>query len=235
MTAGITAMSRAETATPVFAEKKARRRTRKALGPKLAVFSFLLMAAAFFCVPLYVIVVTAFKSMDEIRLGNIFSLPQVWTVEGWHYAMFEACSGTVCSGLSMGFFNSLYILAPSLVLSIAGFAVAVCSVIGLKWVSPLLGLAMGMQTAAATRFGRATVNTVYITGDVQRLFEGVVAFLWPRPGTPPPADVGPLALVWLVYFCGALIGAFADLSFRYALLIPAAILPFVLLRGEVRR
>jgi glucose/mannose transport system permease protein len=140
MTAGITAMSRAETATPVFAEKKARRRTRKALGPKLAVFSFLLMAAAFFCVPLYVIVVTAFKSMDEIRLGNIFSLPQVWTVEGWHYAMFEACSGTVCSGLSMGFFNSLYILAPSLVLSIGiavvtGYAMAVWKV---KWANGLL-------------------------------------------------------------------------------------------------
>ena len=125
--------------------------------------------------------------------------------------------------------------SPSLVLSIAGAAVALCSIIGLKWASPLLGLAMGMQTAAATRFGKATVNTVYITGDVQRLFEGIVAFLWPRPGMPPPTEVGPLALVWLVYFCGALIGAFADLSFRYALLIPAAILPFVLLRGEVRR
>jgi len=123
--------------------------------------------------------------------------------------------------------------SPSLVLSIAGAALALCSVIGLKWVSPLLGLAMGMQTAAATRFGRATLNTVFITGDVQRLFEGVVAFLWPRPGTAPPADVGPLALVWLVYFCGALIGAFVDLNFRYALLIPAAILPFVLLRRRI--
>jgi uncharacterized membrane protein YoaK (UPF0700 family) len=120
--------------------------------------------------------------------------------------------------------------SPSLVLSLAAAAVALCSVIGLKWVSPLLGLAMGMQTAAATRFGRATLNTVFITGDAQRLFEGVVALLWPRPGIQLPEDVGPLALVWLVYFCGALTGAFADLSFRYALLIPAAILPFVLLR-----
>jgi len=55
-----------------------------------------------------------------------------------------------------------------------GFA---CQITG-NTASPLLGLAMGMQTTAATRFGKATVNTVFITADVQRLFEGVVALLW---------------------------------------------------------
>ena len=163
--------------------------------------------------------------------GNTVLLALALFQRSWeqslYYVAMMACF-TVGVLLASGFIRSGR--APSLVLSIAGAAVALCSVIGLKWVSPLLGLAMGMQTAAATRFGRATLNTVFITGDVQRLFEGLVALLWPRPGTQPPADVGPLALVWLVYFCGALIGAFADLSFRYALLIPAAILPFVLLR-----
>ena len=163
--------------------------------------------------------------------GNTVLLALALFQRSWeqslYYVAMMACF-TVGVLLASGFIRSGR--APSLVLSIAGAAVALCSVIGLKWVSPLLGLAMGMQTAAATRFGRATLNTVFITGDVQRLFEGLVALLWPRPGTQPPADVGPLALVWLVYFCGALIGAFADLTFRYALLIPAAILPFVLLR-----
>ncbi len=140
MSAGIDTMTQATSVSKAVAAPVARRRKRKGFGPKLAIFAFLAMSAAFFCVPLYVIIVTAFKSMDEIRLGNIFSLPQTWTVEGWHYAMFEACSGTVCTGLSMGFFNSLYILAPSLILSIAialvtGYAMAVWKV---RWANGLL-------------------------------------------------------------------------------------------------
>lgn len=140
MTIGIDTMSRAQANTSAVAQRSVRRRKSKAWGPKLAIFAFLAMSAAFFCVPLYVIIVTAFKSMDEIRLGNIFSLPQVWTVEGWHYAMFEACSGTVCNGLSVGFVNSLFILTPSLVLSIGvalvtGYAMAVWKV---KWANGLL-------------------------------------------------------------------------------------------------
>jgi uncharacterized membrane protein YoaK (UPF0700 family) len=129
-----------------------------------------------------------------------------------------ASSGLVRSGHS-----------PVLSLCIAGGALAVCSFIGLKWASPLLGFAMGMQTAAATRFGAASINTVYITGDLQRLFEAIAALLWPRGGAPPSVGIGALALVWLEYLCGGLIGALADLTFRHALLIPAVILPFVLL------
>ena len=120
--------------------------------------------------------------------------------------------------------------SPALSLCIAGAVLALCSFIGLKWASPLLGFAMGMQTAAATRFGAACINTVYITGDGQRLFEGVAARIWPKRGAPPSAGIGALALVWLEYLCGGLIGALADLTFRHALLIPAVILPFVLLR-----
>ena len=33
------------------------------------------MCAAFFCVPLYVVIVTSFKTMDQIRSGEIFALP----------------------------------------------------------------------------------------------------------------------------------------------------------------
>lgn len=120
--------------------------------------------------------------------------------------------------------------SPVLALCIAAGSLTLCSFIGLKWASPLLGFAMGMQTAAATRFGAARIGTVYITGDLQRLFEAVAARLWPRPGAAPTAGIGILALVWLEYLGGGLIGALADLTFRHALLIPAAILPFVLLR-----
>ncbi len=151
---------------------------------------------------------------------------QSWAQSLYYVAMIAcfvlgvlASSGLIRSGHS-----------PVLSLCIAGAALALCSFIGLYWGSPLLGVAMGMQTAAATRFGAASINTVYITGDLQRLFEGVAALIWPKRGAPPSAGIGALALVWLEYLCGGLIGALADISFRHALLIPAVILPFVLLR-----
>jgi glucose/mannose transport system permease protein len=118
---------------------RARRRVR--IKPhRIAIFVFLLMAALFFCVPLYVIVVTSFKTMDQIRLGQILSLPDLWTLDGWRYAWFEACSGSNCGGLSTGFWNSVKILIPSLILSVSlsvvtGYAMALWKV---KWANALL-------------------------------------------------------------------------------------------------
>lgn len=126
-------------ATPARAVAPVRRK-KKIKPHRVAIFVFLAMAAAFFCVPLYVIVITSLKTMDEIRLGEILALPTVWSFSGWHYAWFEACSGTNCGGLSAGFWNSVRILVPSLILSIAlsivtGYAMALWKV---RWANTLL-------------------------------------------------------------------------------------------------
>ncbi len=111
-------------------------------GRSIAVLVFLAMAALFFSVPLYVLAVTSFKTMDQIREGAIFSLPQVWTFDAWRYAWDEACSGLTCEGLKRGFVNSLEILFPSLVASIAisavtGYALALWNV---RWAGGFLFL-----------------------------------------------------------------------------------------------
>ena len=119
----------------------ARRARRRRFKPhRVAIFAFLSMAALFFCVPLYVVAVTAFKTMDEIREGDIFAPPVHATLDAWTYAWSQACSGTNCTGLSQGFWNSIYILAPSLILSIGlsvvtGYAMAIWRV---RWANALL-------------------------------------------------------------------------------------------------
>jgi glucose/mannose transport system permease protein len=67
-------------------------------------------------------VLTSFKAMDEVRDGNIFSLPVVWTVAPWIKAWSSACSGLECGGISVGFWNSVRILVPSVIGSIAAGA-----------------------------------------------------------------------------------------------------------------
>jgi len=119
--------------------------------------------------------------------------------------------------------------APAIALSLSAVSLAICAFFTVRWGALLLAFAMGAQNAAATRFGDASLNTVFITGDLQRLFERVLAWLWPGKAEPASSGLGILALVWVEYFAGALFGATAHFTLSYPLLIPAALLPFVLL------
>ena len=116
-------------------------RRKKAISARsIAVLGFLTLCALFFCVPLYVVLVTSLKTMDQIRLGEIFSLPTTITFEAWDLAWNHACSGIKCNGLKVGFFNSVMILFPSLILSIGlscitGYALALWNV---KWAGTFL-------------------------------------------------------------------------------------------------
>nr|WP_197092149.1 carbohydrate ABC transporter permease [Mesorhizobium japonicum] len=92
-------------------------------------YGTLIMAALYYLLPLYVMIVTSLKGMPEIRLGNIFSPPLEITFEPWVKAWSTACTGLNCDGLSRGFWNSVRITVPSVILSIAiasvnGYALA---------------------------------------------------------------------------------------------------------------
>ncbi len=77
------------------------------------------LVAIYYMIPLWVMVMTSLKGMPEIRMGNIFAPPLEITFEPWVKAWSEACTGVNCDGLSRGFWNSVQILIPSVVLSIA--------------------------------------------------------------------------------------------------------------------
>lgn len=92
--------------------------TSQEIWGRVGVYAFLGMLALFFLLPLYVMLVTSFKSMDEIRLGLIFSLPQQFSFDAWVKAWTSACTGLECTGLRVGFGNSVKILVPSVIFSI---------------------------------------------------------------------------------------------------------------------
>jgi glucose/mannose transport system permease protein len=86
---------------------------------RIGLYAFLASAVLFFLLPLYVMVVTSLKSMDEIRLGNILSLPLAPTLDAWRAAWSEACTGAACDGVQGGFWNSFRIAVPGTLLPIA--------------------------------------------------------------------------------------------------------------------
>jgi glucose/mannose transport system permease protein len=85
---------------------------------RLGIYGFLLTSAAFFLLPLYVMIVTSLKPMDEIRLGAIFALPGSASFDAWVQAWSSACTGLECHGIQVGFWNSVKIVVPSTILSI---------------------------------------------------------------------------------------------------------------------
>ena len=95
----------------------------------IIVYGTLLLISIYYLLPLWVMVMTSLKGMPEIRMGNIFSPPLEVTFEPWVKAWSYACTGINCDGLSRGFWNSVQILIPSLILSISvasvnGYALA---------------------------------------------------------------------------------------------------------------
>ena len=106
------------------------RKPRRVLSRRnILLYGTLIVVALYYLLPLYVMVVTSLKGLPEIRLGNIFSPPVDITFEPWVKAWSTVCTGLNCDGLSHGFWNSVRITVPSVVLSIAiasvnGYALA---------------------------------------------------------------------------------------------------------------
>lgn len=95
----------------------------------IMIYGTLFVVSVYYLLPLHVMIVTSLKGMPEIRMGNIFAPPVEITFEPWVKAWAEACTGINCDGLSRGFGNSVRILIPSVILSIAvasvnGYALA---------------------------------------------------------------------------------------------------------------
>ncbi|HEX4509492.1 MAG TPA: carbohydrate ABC transporter permease [Burkholderiaceae bacterium] len=84
---------------------------------RVVLWAALLLFAAGFLAPLYVMVVTSLKDMDQVRNGNLMSLPTNPTFLSWTKAWSQACTGTDCGGLRPFFLNSVMMVVPAVVIS----------------------------------------------------------------------------------------------------------------------
>ncbi len=82
---------------------------------------FIYGALAFFCLvylmPLVVMVLTSFKTLPDIKSGNLISLPTEWVLDAWFKAWDSACTGVKCDGVKGYFWNSFQMVIPAVALS----------------------------------------------------------------------------------------------------------------------
>ena len=84
---------------------------------RVALLALLLLFAGLFLAPLYVMLSTSLKSMDEVRTGTLLSLPAAPSLAAWGKAWSQACTGTDCGGLQPFFMNSVWMVVPAVLVS----------------------------------------------------------------------------------------------------------------------
>ncbi|SDF97257.1 carbohydrate ABC transporter permease [Phytopseudomonas seleniipraecipitans] len=84
--------------------------TRAFSSSRVAIYATLLFAAALYLVPLIVMLLTSFKTPEDVRAGNLLSWPEAFTLIGWVKAW------DVVGGY---FWNSVKIAVPAVLISTA--------------------------------------------------------------------------------------------------------------------
>ena len=84
---------------------------------KMLFITLLLVFALVYLGPLYVMLTTSFKGIEEIRNGNILALPDTLNTSAWSKAWSSACTGGDCYGLAPYFWNSIRIVLPAVFIS----------------------------------------------------------------------------------------------------------------------
>jgi glucose/mannose transport system permease protein len=110
---------------------------------RVALYTTLIVFAVFYLLPLFVMLVTSFKSLDEIRLGNMLALPIEWTIEPWLKAWGTACVGLTCEGIHGYFWNSIKMVVPAVAIStifgaLNGYVLTKWRFRGHKWIFALM-------------------------------------------------------------------------------------------------
>jgi glucose/mannose transport system permease protein len=85
--------------------------------------------ALYYMMPLFVMITTSLKSLEEIRTSSLMSLPREVTFTAWSTAWSSACTGIQCEGLRPFFWNSVLLAVPAVIIStiigaINGYVVA---------------------------------------------------------------------------------------------------------------
>lgn len=92
---------------------------RQRLLGRMLIYGSLLFMAAFYLTPLWVMISTSVKPLDEIYGGSFIGMPKEITFTAWKSAWSEACNGTACQGLKPYFINSVLLTVPAVTLSTA--------------------------------------------------------------------------------------------------------------------
>ena len=84
---------------------------------RIMLYTLLVLVALYYLAPLYVMLTTSVKTLDQIRDGNLLDFPLAPTTAAWSKAWSQACTGVRCEGLAPYFWNSMQMAIPAVLIS----------------------------------------------------------------------------------------------------------------------
>jgi glucose/mannose transport system permease protein len=100
------------TAAPISAARPHRVRRRRTVETNFVRYALLAVFVAIVLLPLYVLIVTSFKGVSETDPTHAWTLPHVWTIDGWRQAW-----NSTAYGLLPYLKNSFKLVIPATILS----------------------------------------------------------------------------------------------------------------------
>lgn len=107
------------------------------------IYAALIVFAIYYMLPLYVMLVNSLKPLDEIRQGDMLSLPGSLTIEPWLSAWSTAQIGVQPTGLKPYFLNSILMVVPAVF--IATILGALNGYVLTKWTFRGAGFVFGLM------------------------------------------------------------------------------------------
>jgi glucose/mannose transport system permease protein len=98
-----------------FATSGAWRRSRAKIG----VYIVLAVFAAWYLLPLVVVILNSFRKLPEIAANGLIAWPESFSFDGWTQAWGTYCVGGTCEGMKRNFYNSLAMTIPATIISTA--------------------------------------------------------------------------------------------------------------------
>jgi glucose/mannose transport system permease protein len=83
---------------------------------RVATYAVLALFAAFYLMPIYVLLVTGLKSFDEVSLDRMWALPQQFSLQSFRDAWFGNAASAI-PGIGQNFVNSLLLTIPATIIS----------------------------------------------------------------------------------------------------------------------
>jgi glucose/mannose transport system permease protein len=86
---------------------------------KLGVYVVLTLFAAYYLLPLVVVVLNSFRKLPEIAANGLIAFPESFGFSAWSEAWSTFCIGGTCAGMQGNFYNSLEMTIPATIISTA--------------------------------------------------------------------------------------------------------------------
>ena len=84
---------------------------------RVLIYTFLVLCALYFLLPIFVMIITSLKDIHEIKNGNLLALPKHVTFQPWIDAWSKARIGSNAQGIKPYFINSVFITVPAVLIS----------------------------------------------------------------------------------------------------------------------